>query len=111
MDEFKYIEGNANSKSLVFNYDKYELTANTMTDEDALKVVKDYFKNIYGYRTDNDIPFNLFVVWKCKTIQNVKFIVGTSNNHLIELTFNGDKDELYIDVYKKERKVTIKQKY
>ena len=73
--------------------------------------IESYKKYPLTSRNEKDIPFNLFVVWKCKTIQNVKFIVGTSDNHLIELTFNGDEDELYIDVYKKERKVTIRQKY
>jgi hypothetical protein len=50
-----------------------------------------------------------FVVWKCKTIQNVKFTVGTTfNNSIYELTFNGDKNELYVDVYEKMDKVIIK---
>lgn len=79
--------------------------ANTMKDEDAISVVNHYLANTY-----NIIPYeyNVFVVWKCKTIQNVKFIVGTNyNNNFFELTFNGDANELYIDVYNKIDKVTI----
>ncbi len=80
--------------------------ANTMTDEDAISVVEQYLNNTYGI---DAIDANVFVVWKCKTIQNVKFIVGTNyNNNFFELTLNGDANELYVDVYKKERKVVIK---
>lgn len=79
--------------------------ANTMDDEDAISLVNQYLADTYDI-----IPYgyNVFVVWKCKTIQNVKFIVGTNyNNNFFELTFNGDANELYIDVYEKIDKVTI----
>lgn len=88
-----------------YHYD-YEFDANTMMDEDALKVVEDYIRNTYHI---NSYLYKSFVVWKCKTIQNVKFIVGTTfNNSIYELTFNGDKNELYVDVYEKMDKVIIK---
>ena len=55
------------------------------------------------------VLYKNFVVWKCKTIQNVKFIVGTTfDNSIYELTLNGDKNELYIDVYEKTDKVILK---
>ena len=79
--------------------------ANTMSDEDAIEVVARYLRDTYD---DFDYGFNIFVVWKCKTIQNVKFIVGTNyNNNFFELTLNGDANELYVDVYKKIDKVII----
>ena len=81
-------------------------TANTMTDEDAIKIVNDYLKE----NRHIGVPIDTFVVWKCKTIQNVKFIVGTSINNFFELTLNGDNNELYIDVYYKVDKVTIRGK-
>lgn len=88
-----------------YHYD-YEFDANTMTDEDALSVVEDYIRNTYNI---NSYLYKSFVVWKCKTIQNVKFIVGTTfSNSIYELTFNGDKNELYVDVYEKMDKVIIK---
>lgn len=79
--------------------------ANTMRDEDAISIVKQYLYDTYGVNTyDGDV----FVVWKCKTIQNVKFIVGTNyNNYFFELTLNGDANELYIDVYTKIDKVIM----
>lgn len=42
-----------------------------------------------------------FVVWSCKTLQNYKCIVSTIYGGLTEYTYNGDKGELYEDVYKK----------
>ena len=46
---------------------------------------------------------NVFVVWSCKTLQNYKCLVSTAINDGIyaEYTYNGDKQELYEDVYKK----------
>lgn len=86
----------------------YKFDANTMTDEDALKVVEDYYRdeyNVIGFF----LPRSFFVVWKCKTVQNVKFIVGTTlNNSIYELTLNGDKNELYVDEYRKANKVILK---
>jgi hypothetical protein len=49
------------------------------------------------------ISFNdTFVVWSCKALQNWKCIISNKvDNTLAEYTFNGDKGELYEDVYKK----------
>lgn len=80
--------------------------ANTMTDKDAISIVTKYLIDTYD---DFDYGFDVFVVWKCKTIQNVKFIVGTSyNNNFFEITLNGDKNEIYLDVYHKIDKKIIK---
>ena len=50
----------------------------------------------------------MFVVWSCKTLQNWKAIVGgTDIKELIEVTYNGDKDEAYVDVYDKKLNVAI----
>lgn len=46
----------------------------------------------------------IFVVWSCKTLQNYKCLVSTSvsgDGIYAEYTYNGDKQELYEDVYKK----------
>lgn len=54
---------------------------------DDLKITKDY----------------VFVVWHCKTLQNAKALLSTtvSDGMYYELTYNGDKKELYLDAYKK----------
>ena len=46
---------------------------------------------------------NVFIVWMCKTLQNSKALVSTtlSDGMYYELTYNGDKKELYLDAYKK----------
>lgn len=51
-----------------------------------------------------EIPdFEVFVVWPCKTLQNYKALISTSlpDDMYYEITYNGDKNELYFDAYKK----------
>ena len=47
---------------------------------------------------------NVFMVWCCKALLNNKAILGTNllDGMYYEITYNGDKDEAYIDVYKKQ---------
>ena len=49
--------------------------------------------------TEDDV----FVVWLCKTLQNNKALLSTTlpDGMYYEVTYNGDKDEAYIDAYKK----------
>lgn len=53
---------------------------------------------------------DVFVVWCCKTLQNNKALLSTTlpDGMYYELTYNGDKDELYFDAYKKFQNVCIK---
>ena len=46
---------------------------------------------------------DVFIVWMCKTLQNSKAMASTtlSDGMYYELTYNGDKKELYLDAYKK----------
>lgn len=47
---------------------------------------------------------NVFVVWSCKALQNYKALLSTTvsgDGIYAEYTYNGDKQELYEDVYKK----------
>ena len=45
----------------------------------------------------------VYVVWSCKTLQNSKALLSTTvpDGMYYELTYNGDKHELYLDAYKK----------
>ena len=54
-------------------------------------------------KSENIPEFDVFDVWYCKTLQNHKALLSTTlfDGMYYELTYNGDKNELYIDVYKK----------
>ena len=56
--------------------------------------------------TEDDV----FIVWACKTLQNNKALVSTtvSDGMYYEITHNGDKQETYVDVYKKWENVVVK---
>ena len=52
----------------------------------------------------------VYVVWQVKAIQNSKAILGVSaedDGMYFEFTYNGDEHVAYLDVYKKQKKVTI----
>ena len=70
----------------------------------AKKVVVDYF-NEKKEKTDNFILTNedVYIVWFSKTLQNWKALVSTnvSDGIYYEVTYNGDKKQTYLDVYKK----------
>ena len=52
---------------------------------------------------------DVYVVWYCKTLQNHKALLSTniSDGMYYELTYNGDKNELYLGAYKKWQNVKI----
>lgn len=52
---------------------------------------------------------NILLVWYCKTIQNHKALFHPQySKFYVEYTYNGDKEELYIDIYKKQNKIVFK---
>lgn len=53
---------------------------------------------------------DVYVVWSSKTLQNSKALLSTTlfDGMYYELTFNGDKDEFYLDAYKKFENQSIK---
>lgn len=62
-------------------------------------------------KTDNKVlkEDDVFVVWNCKTLQNNKALLSTtvSDGLYYGFTFNGNKEELYMDVYKKWENICI----
>ena len=54
--------------------------------------------------------FEVYVVWYAKTLQNHKALLGTTldDGMYYELTYNGNKQELYFDAYKKFENKCIK---
>lgn len=50
----------------------------------------------------------MFVVWMCKTLQNNKALIGVHHSPCYyEVTYNGDKKELYVDEYIKNRNICL----
>lgn len=75
------------------------------------KTIVDYFNNRVEITDNMKInEDNVFIVWSCKTLQNNKALVSTniSDGMYYELTYNGDKKELYLDAYKKWKNKCIK---
>ncbi len=52
---------------------------------------------------------NVYVVWSVKVLQNWKALISTNlpDGMYYELTYNGDKNELYLDAYKKFDNIKI----
>lgn len=63
-------------------------------------VVRYVREHTYGLQISEE---DVFVVWMCKTLQNSKAMVSTNlhDGMYYELTYNGDKKELYLDAYEK----------
>lgn len=80
--------------------------------EYAKKLVMNYFNEHVG-KTDNmHITMgDVYVVWFSKTLQNWKALVSTtvSDGMYYEVTHNGDKNETYVDVYKKWENFCVKE--
>ena len=84
-----------------------------MGNNDFIKVAERAVVN-YVNRSKNDnkqiTENDVYVVWLSKTLQNNKALLSTtlSDGMYYEVTYNGDKDELYFDAYKKWENVCIK---
>lgn len=74
----------------------------------ASSEVRKYVNKHYP-KTKLDV-FEVYVCWVCKTLQNNKALLATTlkDNMYFEVTYNGDKKEMYLDAYKKEKNVCIK---
>jgi hypothetical protein len=72
-------------------------------------------KNIVGayvdelHKGETPLPYEVLIVWFCKTLKNWKAIVITTlhDQVLYEVTHNGEKDETYLDVYEKHENRVI----
>ena len=74
------------------------------------KLVVDYFneESDKSYLMQLHVD-DVYVVWSCKTLQNNKALLSTdvSDGMYYEITYNGDKNEIYFDAYKKWKNIKV----
>lgn len=79
-------------------------------DKEALRIVSNY---VYEHLDKSDVigDIDIYIVWKCKTLQNWKYLISTTllDGMYYELTYNGDSKEWYLDAYKKFENKVIKE--
>ena len=71
-------------------------------DRKAIDIVRKYIVEHLD-KSDNMPGFEVFIVWKCKALQNWKYLLSSTlfDGMYYEITYNGDKNEWYLDAYKK----------
>lgn len=86
-----------------------------MTDVTFIELVKNTvrdYTNEHLDKSDNMIigADDVYIVWYCKTLQNWKALASTNlfDGMYYEITLNGDKNEAYLDAYKKFENKCIK---
>ena len=79
-----------------------------MNEREFIKIVREEvakYTNEHLDRSDNKqiTTDDVFIVWNCKTLQNNKALASTTlfDGMYYEVTYNGDKNEIYFDAYKK----------
>ena len=76
--------------------------------EKAINAARTVLFNELDYNANEMAPADMYVVWFCKTLQNWKVLVsGVHIKEYIEVTYNGDKKETYVDVYQKVRNACL----
>lgn len=76
-----------------------------MDTEKFIKLVKERIRGFYWSEECRNIEEkDIYIVWLSKTLQNSKAMASTTipDKRYFEVTFNGDKREVYFDSYKKE---------
>lgn len=70
------------------------------------KAVADWYSQNREKITADDV----YVVWVCKALQNNKALLATTrpDDMYFEVTYNGDKGEIYLDAYSKVENKAIK---
>ncbi|MDE6102684.1 MAG: hypothetical protein K2F73_06895 [Ruminococcus sp.] len=87
-----------------------------MTDKEFISLCKQTVAEYFNAHSDKTDKFHLntddvYIVWQCKALQNWKALVSTivTDGMYYEVTHNGDRNETYIDCYKKWDNFTVKQ--
>ena len=80
-------------------------------DNRAIDIVMNYII-AHLDKSDYTPDFEVYIVWKCKALQNWKYLLSSTlfDGMYYELTYNGDKKEWYLDAYKKFENKVIAEK-
>jgi hypothetical protein len=79
--------------------------------EKAKAIIVNYFNSKVDKTDNKKITMDdVYIVWFSKTLQNWKALLSTtvSDGMYYEVTYNGDKEEAYLDAYKKWENICIK---
>lgn len=79
-------------------------------DNRALEIVRQYILEHLD-KSDPKVSFDVYIVWKAKILQNWKYIISSTlyDGMYYELTYNGDKEDWYLDAYKKFENRVVKE--
>ena len=80
-------------------------------DQEALMIVEDYVMRHLDKSIDEP-EFEVYTVWKAKILQNWKYLISTSmpDGMYYEMTYDGDKERWYMDVYQKIENIVFRTK-
>lgn len=83
-----------------------------MKHEDFIKLCARKVAEYENNRKDINVQIdrdNVFCVWSCKTLQNSKCLMSAPHKgaKYYEFTYNGDKHEVYMDVYSKDINIQL----
>lgn len=81
-----------------------------MGNDDFLKIAFEEVRRYTNEHLEDPQSYDVYVVWVCKTLQNNKALLSTTlpDGIYFEVTYNGDKKELYFDAYQKLENRCIK---
>ena len=84
-----------------------------MYNDKFLKLCKELVKDYTNEYLNNEAEINenaVYCVWLCRTLGNNKALLSTTlfDGMYYEVTFNGNKNEIYLDAYKKLENKCIK---
>ena len=71
-------------------------------NQKAIDIVRNYIINHLD-KSDEIPEFNVYIVWQCYILGNVKWLISSTllDGMYYEVTYNKQKDEFYLDAYKK----------
>lgn len=93
------------AKLLEEYYEEHERKSKNMKSETFMNVAKELTKKFAEVENDVELKQNdIYIVWYNYTLGNSKALLSTNieDGRYYEVTYNKEKSEIYIDVYKKE---------